>query len=293
MGLRIAASSDWNLDLPGHEVITWDGPIDGPVDIAVAPHDTPADIVERATALCPKLLQLGSIGYDSVSRDIPDSMVVANAASVHETSTAEHTIAMVLTLARQFDRSARAQHKRIWDTFNTTGLADSTVLIIGAGGVGRAIAERLAPFEVHLKRVATSKRSDDLGDVDAIEDLDRLLPDADVVIVVVPHNDSTHHLINDEFLSTMKDGAILVNVARGKVADTEALLAHARRIRLALDVTDPEPLPDGHPLFSAAELITAHNGGNADAMIARMASLVERQTSHLEKGEPFENVVLP
>ena len=132
-------------------------------------------------------------------------------------------------------------------------LAGSRVLIVGYGSVGRAIARRFDAFEVTLTAVASRARAgDDLVDaVHGIDELPELLPDQDVVVVIVPLNDSTHRLVDEAFLEAMPDGSLLVNVARGPVADTDALVRHAGRLRIALDVTDPEPLPDGHPLWSA------------------------------------------
>ena len=144
-------------------------------------------------------------------------------------------------------------------------------------------------------RVARSARIDERGVIHAIDELDELLPLADIVVVVVPLSPETTHLIDDEFLTRMNDGALLVNVARGPVADTEALLAHAgsRRLRLALDVTDPEPLPQGHPLFAMTNvLISPHVGGATNAMLPRMARLLREQIDRLLRGDEPINVVL-
>lgn len=295
--VTVAISPDWtiDLDIPGITVVEWDfkspAPVDH-IDIAVAPHATTPDLVERVANTGTKLLQLGSIGYDPIPRDLPEGLVVANAAGVHETATAEHTLAMLLHSTREFDRSIRAQQNQTWDQFDTKGLADSTIVLVGIGGVGTAIAQRLAPFEANVIRVASRRREDMYGTVFSLKELPELLPQADSVIVVVPLNAKTEGLIDDQFLSLMPDGSTLINVARGKVANTDALLKHAGRIRIALDVTDPEPLPDEHPLYEKALLITAHNGGNTAAMIPRMNRLVRRQVGNMISGQPFVNVVL-
>lgn len=295
--LTIAISPDWpiDLDIPGINVLEWDFKSPPPadhIDIAVAPHVTTADLVEKVAGTGAKLLQLGSIGYDPIPRDLPEGLLVANAATVHETATAELTLAMLLYAARDLDRVTASQREGTWDAFHTQGLADTNIVLIGIGGVGTAIAQRLAPFEANVIRVASRKREDMYGQVYSFEDLPELLPEADSVIVVVPLTGKTEKMVDDKFLSSMKDNAILVNVARGKVADTDALLKHADRLRLALDVTDPEPLPDGHPLFDKATLVTAHIGGNADAMYKRMNRLVRRQAGNYISGKPFVNVVL-
>lgn len=295
--LTIAISPDWpiDLDIPGIDVLEWDFKSPPPadhIDIAVAPHVTTPDLVEKVAGTGAKLLQLGSIGYDPIPRDLPEGLLVANAATVHETATAELTLAMLLYAARDLDRVTASQREGTWDAFHTQGLADTNIVLIGIGGVGTAIAQRLAPFEANVIRVASRKREDMYGQVYSFEDLPELLPEADSVIVVVPLTGKTEKMVDDEFLSSMKDNAILVNVARGKVADTDALLKHADRLRLALDVTDPEPLPDGHPLFDKATLVTAHIGGNADAMYKRMNRLIRRQAGNFISGQPFVNVVL-
>jgi phosphoglycerate dehydrogenase-like enzyme len=168
-------------------------------------------------------------------------------------------------------------------------------LLIGYGGVGRAIESRLAPFEVQLTRVAGRRRQDEAGVVHGIGELDELLPEAEVVIVCVPLNDSTTGFVDEGFLSAMPDGALLVNVARGKVADTAALTRHALqgRLRFALDVTDPEPLPDDHPLLNLPNvLITPHIGGASSSMETRMARLLHTQIQRLREGQEPANVVL-
>jgi len=143
--------------------------------------------------------------------------------------------------------------------------------------------------------VARTARSDDRGVIHGFESLPGLLPQADFVVVVVPLTASTTHLVDDAFLGRMRDGSLLVNIARGPVADTDALLAHAGsgRLRLALDVTDPEPLPQGHPLFALPNvLISPHVGGASTAMLPRMARLLRSQIDRMLRGEAPANVVL-
>jgi phosphoglycerate dehydrogenase-like enzyme len=125
--------------------------------------------------------------------------------------------------------------------------------------------------------------------------LSQLLPDAEIVIVGVPLSDATTGLVDSAFLAALPDGALVVNIARGKVADTDAILAEARsgRLRFALDVTDPEPLPQGHPLFALPNvLVSPHVGGASTAMMPRMARLLRRQIERMLRAEAPENVVL-
>ncbi len=189
----------------------------------------------------------------------------------------------------------RAAQKGRWAPEWHQSLADRTVLIVGYGGIGKALESRLAPFEVKVLRVARTERSDERGTIFDVSSLHDLLPRADIVVVCVPLTAETTHLVDDAFLSLMPDDALLVNVARGRVADTAALLAHASsgRLRLALDVTDPEPLPDGHPLFALENvLISPHVGGATSAALPRMSRLIHVQIDRMLNGDDPINVVL-
>ncbi len=169
------------------------------------------------------------------------------------------------------------------------------MLIVGYGSIGSAVEDRLAPFEcARVVRVARSERTAARGRVHAVAALPELLPDADVVILVTPLTDETRGLVDAGFLARMKDGALLVNVARGAVVDTAALLAElgSGRLRAALDVTDPEPLPAGHPLWKApGVLITPHVGGPSSAFLPRAKTLLRDQLARFALDEPLRNVV--
>ena len=206
-----------------------------------------------------RLVQSQSIGYDDVAGVLPPGHVFANAVSVHETSTAELALALVLAAQRGIPDFVRAAEQGRWAPAVHESLADRRVLLLGYGGVGRAIEARLALFEVSLTRVAHHARDDESGRIHGIDESPALLPDAEIVIVGVPLTDSTTGLVDDAFLSSLPDDALVVNIARGKVADTDAILAEATtgRLRFALDVTDPEPLPDGIR-FSPAERARSH-----------------------------------
>ncbi len=285
-------------DVPdGVEIVAWDLSTPPPlttIDIVVPPYlgGQKLDALDSVTT---RLVQSQLIGYDGVDGSLPPGHVYANAATVHETSTAELTVALILAAQRGIPDFVRAAAEGTWAPKLHESLADRTVLLIGYGGVGRAIEARLLPFETTVVRVARSRRTDERGDIHALDQLADLLPQADIVVVAVPLGESTVHLVDDTFLSQMRDGALLVNIARGGVADTDALLAHAAsgRLRLALDVTDPEPLPDGHPLFSLPNvLVSPHVGGASTAMMPRMAALLHRQIERMLRGDEPENVVL-
>ncbi|USR80001.1 NAD(P)-dependent oxidoreductase [Arcanobacterium pinnipediorum] len=237
-------------------------------------------------------LQCSTLGYEAVLPYLGDHHILANAKTVHETSTAELTLTLTLAMQRQVPRSVKSQAAGTWDTFYSHGLADKRVVLIGVGGVGTAIAQRLAPFEVDLVRVGRTERDDADGHIFATSQLPQLLPDADIVIVIVPATDETRALVDDEFLSLLKDDALVVNMARGVVADTDAMVKHADRLRFAFDVVDPEPLPAGHVLYTHPNvLISAHNGGYSQALAPRLERLIERQVRHLFAGEELENII--
>ena len=285
-------------DLEGVTVLVWDLQSDPPrdrIDLVVPSYlDGPAPLA-RLAGVQTRLVQSQSIGYDQVATYLPPGHVFANAASVHEASTAELVLAMILCAQRGLADFVRASDEGRWAPAWYPSLADRAVVLVGYGGVGVAIEARLMPFEVTIDRVARTARTDQRGVVHGVEELPRLLARADVVVVAVPLSESTTHLVNEEFLAAMPDGALLVNVARGRVADTEAMLRHARtgRLRFALDVTDPEPLPAGHELFTLRNvLITPHVGGATNAMAPRMVALVREQIERLRRGDEATNVVL-
>ncbi|KAB1662409.1 2-hydroxyacid dehydrogenase [Pseudoclavibacter chungangensis] len=289
------------LDPPaGVRVIEWD--LQGPapesrIDLVVLPYMSALDVLDRLDGVETRLVQSPSIGYDGYAERLPAGHVLANAAGVHEASTAELAVGMVIASQRRIPLHVRNQERGVWGTGLglSRSLADQRVLVLGYGGVGRAIADRLAPFETDVTVVASRARDVDGRHVHGIDELPALLPETDVVIVVVPLSDATRHLVDDTFLTALPDGALVVNAARGPVADTDALVDHVRRgrIRLALDVTDPEPLPEGHPLWALDDvLITPHVGGASTAMQPRLRALVLEQIDRLVRDEAPVNVVL-
>ncbi|OAN34070.1 hydroxyacid dehydrogenase [Plantibacter sp. H53] len=282
----------------GVEFVEWDLRTEPPVehiDLVVPVYLGSNKPLANVGAVTPKLVQVQSIGYDGLADLLLEGITLANAATVHEASTAELTVGLILASQRGIPDFVRAERTGEWLQSQRPSLADRRVLLIGYGGVGAAIEERLLPFEVEVIRVASSAREDERGPIHGIDELPELLPHAEIVIVVVPLTDSTRGLIGDDFLAALPDDALVVNVARGPVADTDALVEHATsgRIRLALDVTDPEPLPADHPLWSLPNvLVSPHIGGATSAMLPRMARLLRRQIEHLLADEEPENIVL-
>lgn len=283
---------------PDVTVLEWDLSGEAPqpsIDIVVPPYMGGWSALRGLEGVETGLVQSQSIGYDGVEEVLPAGRVFANAAGVHEASTAELTLALILASQREFPRMLKNQQEGRWESRPTASLADRRVIIVGYGGVGKAIEDRLLAFETTVTRVASKARSDAHGQIHGIDELHSLLPEHDIVVVVVPLSDSTRHLIDDAFLAAMPDGALLVNVARGPVADTGALVKHTAsgRIRAALDVTDPEPLPQDHPLWGTpGVIISPHIGGATSAMRPRMGKLLQRQIELMLADEPPANVVI-
>jgi phosphoglycerate dehydrogenase-like enzyme len=204
----------------------------------------------RRAATMPRLrvVQLMSAGADSWVGRIPHGVSLCDGRGVHDSAVAEWVAAAVLSHLRGFPRFVRAQSQRRWDHGPTDELAGKRVLIVGSGSIGSALAARLEPFEVELTHVARRARPG----IHAVDELRNLLPDADVVVLLVPLTPETTGMVDARFLARMPDGALLVNAARGPVVDTNALLDEIRagRLRAALDVTDPEPLPPDNPLWT-------------------------------------------
>ncbi|MCM3695044.1 2-hydroxyacid dehydrogenase [Microbacterium oleivorans] len=285
-------------DIDGADVFVWKMDAASPrprIDIVVPPYMASGSPLPWLEGIEVGLVQGQSIGYEGIEERLPAGVLFANATTVHETSTAELAIALTLTAQRGIDRFVRAQDAREWRPFQATGLADRRVLVLGYGGVGKAVAARLAPFEVDLVAVASTARDEDGVHVHAAEELPELLPSVDIVIATLPGGAATRHIVDDAFLTALPEAALIVNVGRGSLIDTDALVAHVRTrgIRAALDVTDPEPLPADHPLWTLDGVIIApHVGGATDAMHPRVVRLLRRQIGHLLAGEEPENVVI-
>jgi phosphoglycerate dehydrogenase-like enzyme len=219
---------------------------------------------------------------------------VANAAGVHAAATAELAVGLILAKLRGIDQAARDQQRGLWRPERRQSLADRRVLLVGVGGIGHEIARRLEPFEVTLTRVGSSTRTDEHGEVHASAELPALAATHDVLVSVLPLNEQTHQLIGENVLASLPDGALVVNVGRGSVVDTAALTKEvlSGRLHCALDVVDPEPLPQDHPLWSAPNaLITPHVGGNASAFQPRILKLLRRQLEALAAGRAPDNLV--
>lgn len=260
------------------------------VEFYVMPYRFSSEDVELIARLPRlKVVQTLTAGLDHVAGRIPQGVTLCNGRSIHETSTAELALTLTLASLRGVPDHVRHQDGAQWSFAWGESLADKRVLILGYGEIGRAIEKRLLPFEARVTRVARSAREG----VHSVSDLPGLLPLADVVIVIVPGGRATAGLVDAAFLARMRDGALLVNVSRGSVVDTEALVREltAERLKAAVDVTDPEPLPADHPLWRApGVLVTPHVGGASTAMWPRAHRLVRDQLARFAIGAPLRNV---
>jgi len=268
------------------------------ITIACLAHYSGGRTVYGRLAQCPRLkvIQIASAGFEHVLPFVPAGVALANARGVHDSRVAEMTLALALASRRQLPLFFDAQRRETWEPkLDTRSLADSRALVVGYGSIGEAIGVRLRASEVHVEGVARSARTAPDGTVvHAVKELPLLLPDFDIVIIVTPHTDETDKLVNAAFLAAMPDGALLINVGRGMVVDTDALLAEleSKRLFAALDVTDPEPLPTGHPLWSAPQcIIVPHVAGVEVLTNRRYTDLVRRQIDARREGRGPVNLV--
>lgn len=275
------------------DVVVWDGdPATPPVQTRFyVPSYMAGEWAFSAMSEMPALevCQLPTAGFEHALAYLPVGVTLCNAAGVHDASTAELAVGLILGRLRRIDDMARAMPTGDFIHDRYDALADKRVLIVGAGGIAQALARRLDGFECQIDLVGRTAR----GGVHGRDDLPTLLPEADVVVIAVPLDDSTRGMVDASFLSRMSDGSLLVNVARGPIVDTDAMLAEVGRLSFALDVTDPEPLPADHPLWRApGVLISPHVGGNTTAFLPRIGRLVREQISRWESGSPLAGVIV-
>jgi phosphoglycerate dehydrogenase-like enzyme len=265
----------------------------GSADMLVAGGDLHATLeaIPRLEGL--KVVQTLSAGVDAIVDRLPEGVTLCDASGVHDVGVAEWVLMAILASNRRLPELMAAQRSATWRHEEARGdeLQGSKALILGYGSIGRAVEDRLRPFGVDVVRVARHEREG----VHPLADLPALLPSADIVVILVPLTPATRELVGIEFVSLLKPGALLVNASRGAVVNTPALMAALAdgKIRAALDVTDPEPLPEGHPLWSMANvLITPHVAGDVNGEDDRAWALVAEQVARLSRGEPLRNVVV-
>jgi len=237
-----------------------------------------------------RLIQLTTAGAENWIGRIPDHVMLSIARGAHGGSTAEWALGALISVYRELIPFDRLRERRVWDQHATDTLQDKRVLVLGAGDLGRRMRRRLEASDATVTLVGTKAREG----VHGIDDLPALLGEHDAVVLMVPLTDATTGLVDAEFLARMPDGAVLVNAARGKVVDTAALLAEltAGRLRAALDVTDPEPLPPDHPLWTAPGLLlTPHVAGSVHGYSRRAYAVVAAEIARYAAGGTPENLV--
>jgi phosphoglycerate dehydrogenase-like enzyme len=270
------------------------GPEDdlGDVVFFTVPYDRPYGLepVKRLSGV--RVVQALTAGYEHLVPLLPGDVTLCNARGLHDAGTAEHALGLILAAQRELPRWTREQDAGRWDHAHTRSLAAARVLIVGYGSIGAALDTRLRACEAETVRVARRPRPAE--EVHGISELDALLPTADVVVLVTPLSEETRGLLDARRLALLPDGALVVNVGRGPVLDTTAMLAEAAsgRLRAALDVTDPEPLPAGHPLWTCPGVfITPHVAGGAADFYPKAAAFITAQVRAFATGEPLRNVV--
>ena len=265
------------------------------IDLLVLPYTSSPSALTKLVGLDIGLVQSQTLGFDGVAEVLPPGMRFANVVGVHEGPTGELAVALMLESQRGLDVMARAQPSGSWVREWYPGLLGRSVLIIGVGGVGQAIAERVRPFGVALSRVARTARTDETGSIHSMSDLTDLLASSDIVVIAIPLTAETIGLVDARFLGGMKPGALLVNVSRGAIVDTDALTDRvaAGAIRAAVDVIEPEPLPRDHSLWTLpGMIITPHVGGSVSSMRSRVDPIVREQIARLLAGERPLNLVI-
>jgi phosphoglycerate dehydrogenase-like enzyme len=242
-----------------------------------------------------RVVQSFSAGVDWLLPMTPKGVVVCRAVGVHDAPVADWVMAVILAMHRQLPEFIENQRRSAWirtdgDESDAKDIEGQSVVIVGHGSIGQTLAARMEAFGMRVTGIAQHPREDALP-TSALPDL---LPHADVVVDLLPLTPATEKFVNRDFLARMKPGALFVNAGRGRTVDTEALLAalKAGRIRAALDVTDPEPLPSDHPLWHTPNtLITPHVGGNVPRWQERAYRLAGDQIRRYVAGEPLLGVV--
>jgi phosphoglycerate dehydrogenase-like enzyme len=288
-------------EVEGAEFVLWDlkdVPPRDDIELVVPAYlGSPTRLARLADLPKLRAVQLVTAGFEHALPYLPAGVVLANGRGIHDTSTAELAVGLAIAAQRGIPQAVRGQERGEWLRMaGMPSLADRRALIVGYGSIGVEIAKRLVPMEVSITAVASKARGgDDIVDtVHGIDELPELLPGHDVVFLIVPLTDATRHLVDADFLARMPRDALLVNVARGGVVDTDALVAACStgRIRAALDVTDPEPLPQDHPLWhTEGVLITPHVGGASTAFESRALRLLRREIARFVRDEPLQNIV--
>lgn len=266
------------------------------IDIAVAPYFSGRWLKNPSAVENVKLLQLQSTGYDGVPGRIGPDVALSSAGWVHAAGTAEIAVGLIIAAQRSMDRAIVQQKEGVYKRFFSRAVADSRAMVVGIGEIGSAVIDRLRPFEVEITRVASSEREDEQGQVRGVDELDQILPETDILVVALPLTEATEGMFDAAALRRLPDDALVVNVGRGSLVDTDALTEEVvqGRLRCALDVVDPEPLPGDHPLMSAAgSIVLPHVGGSNVSYRPRVRDLILQQVERVRTGQAPKFLVQP
>jgi phosphoglycerate dehydrogenase-like enzyme len=256
-------------------------------ELMVPEYDSAEALRVIASAPSLRVIQTLESGVDWLVGRVPERVIVCNARGVRDTPVAEWVLAVLLAHGKGLFEAAE---RRVWEYWQPPELAGKTVLIVGYGSIGAALARRLRALEANV--VAVARRARD--GVHGVDRLSALLPAADAVVLLTPLTEETRGLAGRDFFAAMRPGALFVNVGRGGLADTGALVeaTASGHIRAALDVTDPEPLPPGHPLWTTpGVLVTPHMAGDSPESFVRAYGLVAAQVARYRGGQALVNVV--
>ncbi|HEY0807412.1 MAG TPA: 2-hydroxyacid dehydrogenase [Pseudonocardiaceae bacterium] len=300
MTITVLVPDEWGMtalsDVDGVRPVRYQVGHPWPADAASAqvlvPKFLTLDGVEAMLAELPELayVQLLSAGAERWIGRLPSHILLSTCRGAHGGSTAEQVVGGLIAMYRDFPRFQRAHERHEWDYHETDTLQDKRLLVIGAGDLGDQLARRLTGFDCSVTSVGRTARDG----VHGVAELPDLLGEYDAVVLMTPLTSETTGMVDAGFLAKMADGAILVNVARGAVVDTDALVAELRtgRLRAILDVTEPEPLPVNHPLWTVPGLILfPHVGGSCHGFEARGWRVAADEIARYARGERPKNLV--
>ncbi len=259
--------------------------------------DLEASALADATNLKLFACVFAGTGHLPLSTFEEHGIAVTNASGVHGPNIAEYVVGAMIGHARKFHRAYRQQTRREWRSYQSTEVYGSTVAIVGLGAIGTTVVDRLEPFDVETIGVRYSPEKGGPTDrVYGFGAFHEAAANAEYVVLACPLSDATEGLVDADALRTMRSDAVLVNVARGKVVDTDALVSALRNNEIrgaALDVTDPEPLPEDHPLWGLGTVtITPHNAGHTPEYFERVTDILVENTDRLANGDELRNRVV-
>ena len=237
-----------------------------------------------------RVVQVLSAGVDWIVEGMPPGVTLCSARGARDAAMAEWVLWAILADAKAGPLATAQQGSRRWAHIAQRDVRGARVLILGAGSIGAAVERRLEPFEVEVARVVRTARDGAHG----VDELPALLPEADVVVNLLPATAETERLLDAAALARMRSGALLVNGGRGTTVDTAALLdaLTAGHVRAVLDVVEPEPLPEDHPLWNAPNLIlTPHCAGDTSGAERAAWALAGDQLRRYAAGQELRNVV--